>query len=158
MTPAINLAKKAKITFQVHSYDHDSNAQSYGEEAAQRLGLDTAQVFKTLLVALNGDSKKLAVAVVPVSGSLDLKALTKSLNAKKATMADPQEAERATGYVVGGISPLGQKKRLPLVIDSTAESQPTVYVSAGRRGLEIELSPDDLARLTGGTFAPIGKP
>lgn len=157
MTPAINLAKKAKIAYQVHSYEHDSKAPSYGEEAAEALGLNPQQVFKTLVVALDGDPKKLAVAVVPVSGSLNLKALTSTLKAKKVVMADISEAQKATGYIVGGISPLGQKKRLPLVIDASAEPLTTMFVSAGRRGLEIELKPQDLVNLTQGCFADIGR-
>lgn len=157
MTPAINAAKKAKVAYQVHEYEHDPSAESYGEEAAVALGLDPAQVFKTLLVAVNGDNKKLAVGVVPVSGQLDLKAMATALKAKKVVMANPQDAERATGYVVGGISPLGQKKRLPLVLDSSAESYATICMSAGRRGLEIEMAAADLLKLTLGTLAAIGR-
>ena len=157
MTPAINAAKKAKIDYTVHEYQHDPNAESYGEEAAEAMGISAGQVFKTLLVAINGDNKKLAVGVVPVSGQLDLKAIASALKAKKVTMANPQDAERATGYVVGGISPLGQKKRLPMVVDSSAEQFPTIYMSAGKRGLEIEMAATDLVKLTGATLASIGK-
>jgi len=157
MTPAINTAKKAKVTYQVHEYEHDPSAESYGDEAAQALGLDPAQVFKTLLVAINGDNKKLAVGVVPVSGQLDLKAMASALKAKKVTMANPQDAERATGYVVGGISPLGQKKRLPLILDETADNFTSICMSAGRRGLEIEMSAQDLLKLTSGKMAAIGR-
>lgn len=157
MTPAINTAKKAKVAYQVHEYEHDPSAESYGEEAAIALGLAPAQVFKTLLVAVNGDNKKLAVGVVPVSGQLDLKAMAAALKAKKVVMANPQDAERATGYVVGGISPLGQKKRLPMVLDSSAESYETICMSAGRRGLEIEMAAADLLKLTSGTLAAIGR-
>ncbi|MGH1461312.1 MAG: Cys-tRNA(Pro) deacylase [Neptuniibacter sp.] len=157
MTPAINAAKKAKVIFTVHEYQHDPNAESYGEEAAEAVGVSAERVFKTLLVAINGDSKKLAVGVVPVSGQLDLKALASALKAKKLTMANPQDAERATGYVVGGISPLGQKKRLPMVLDSSAERFETIYMSAGRRGLEIEMAAADLQKLTGAVVASIGK-
>lgn len=157
MTPAINAAKKARVEFKVHEYAHDPAAESYGEEAAEALGIDPAMVFKTLLVAQNGDARKLAVAVVPVSGQLDLKAMATALKAKKVAMANPQDAERATGYVVGGISPLGQKKRLPMVIDSSAEGFDSIYMSAGRRGLEIEMSAQDLARLTGAVIAPVGR-
>lgn len=157
MTPAINAAKKAKVTYQVHEYEHDPSAESYGDEAAQALGLDPAQVFKTLLVAINGDNKKLAVGVVPVSGQLDLKAMASALKAKKVTMANPQDAERATGYVVGGISPLGQKKRLPLILDGTADNFTSICMSAGRRGLEIEMSAQDLLKLTSGKMAAIGR-
>ena len=158
MTPAINTAKQANISFKTHSYEHDPKSASYGQEAADCLGIDGNRVFKTLVVCLDGNSKRLAVAVVPVSGSLDLKALASTLKAKKADMADTQEAQRATGYVLGGISPLGQKKRLPLVIDNSAQALNTILVSAGRRGLEIELAPADLAQLSHGLFAPIGKP
>ncbi|WP_415883825.1 Cys-tRNA(Pro) deacylase [Neptuniibacter sp. QD34_54] len=157
MTPAINAAKKAKVAYQVHEYEHDPSAESYGEEAAQALGLDPAQVFKTLLVAIGGDNKKLAVGVVPVSGQLDLKAIATALKAKKVTMANPQDAERATGYVVGGISPLGQKKRLPLILDESAGNFETICMSAGRRGLEIEMSAEDLLKLTSGKMAAIGR-
>jgi Cys-tRNA(Pro)/Cys-tRNA(Cys) deacylase len=157
MTPAINAAKKAKVEFKVHEYDHDPNAASYGEEAADALGQDPNRVFKTLLVAINGDNKKLAVGVVPVSGQLDLKAMAAALKAKKVSMANPQDAERATGYVVGGISPLGQKKRLPLLLDSSASNYPTICMSAGKRGLEIEMHADDLLQITSGKIAEIAK-
>ena len=155
MTPAINAAKKAKVDFKVHEYQHDPNNESYGEEAAQALGLDPAVVFKTLLVSLTGHKSPLAVAVIPVSHQLSLKAIAKVLGAKKAEMADPKAAERSSGYIVGGISPIGQKKALPTVIDSSAESQASINVSAGKRGLEIELPPADLATLTRGKFAPV---
>ena len=155
MTPAINSAKKAGIAFKVHEYQHDPAAESYGEEAAEALGLDPALVFKTLLVSLTGHKSTLAVAVLPVTHMLSLKAIAKALGAKKAEMADPKLAERTTGYIVGGISPIGQKKALPTVIDSSAEALTTLNVSAGRRGLEIELSPADLAKLTRAIFAPV---
>lgn len=157
MTPAINAAVKAKVAHQIHEYTHDPKAESYGDEAASALSIRPAQVFKTLLVALNGDQKKLAVGVVPVSGQLDLKAIAAALNVKKVTMANPKDAERATGYVVGGISPIGQKKRLPLVLDDSASTFETIFMSAGRRGLEIEMSSTDLLTLTGGLLASIGK-
>lgn len=157
MTPAINAAKKAKIDFNVHEYQHDPNAASYGEEAAQALGIDPTRVFKTLLVSINGESKHLAVGVVPVVGQLDLKAMASALNAKKVAMADPKDAERATGYIVGGISPIGQKKRLPLVLDKSAQAFATIYVSAGKRGLEIELAAADLLQLTAGNCSAIAK-
>lgn len=147
MTPAIKAAEKAKIRFHVHEYAHDPNADSYGLEAATVLGLDERQVFKTLLVSLQGGRFPLAVAIVPVCAQLDLKALAAVAGAKKANMADPKQAERVTGYVVGGISPLGQKKRLLTFIDSSAAGFATVFVSAGRRGLEIELTPQDLQSL-----------
>ncbi len=157
MTPAINVAVKAKVEHKIHEYTHDPKAESYGDEAARVLGIKPAQVFKTLLVALNGDNKKLAVGVVPVSGQLDLKAIASALKVKKVTMANPQDAERATGYVVGGISPLGQKKRLPLVLDQSAKEHDTIFMSAGRRGLEIEMSAADLIKLTKGIFSSISK-
>jgi Cys-tRNA(Pro)/Cys-tRNA(Cys) deacylase len=155
MTPAINAAKQARVPFQVHEYVHDPKAESYGEEAAEKLNLPLAQVFKTLVVSLDG--KGLAVAVVPVSGKLDMKACAAALGAKKSEMAARHDAERVTGYVLGGISPLGQKKRLPTVIDASAREFETLFVSAGRRGLEIELSAADLARLTAGIFADVSR-
>ncbi len=153
-TPATIALTKAKVPFTVHAYDHDPASPSYGEEAASALGVLAERVFKTLVAAVDG---KLTVAVVPVSGSLDLKALAAAAGGKKAAMADPAEAERATGYVLGGISPLGQRKRLPTVVDITASDHATVHVSAGRRGLEIELAPADLVRLTAAVLAPVGR-
>lgn len=148
MTPAIMAAKRAKISYLVHEYLHNSDALSYGEEAASALGVHPERVFKTLLVALAGQSNRLAVGVVPVSSKLNLKAMAKVLGAKKVTMADPAVAERITGYVVGGISPLGQKKRLPMVLDTSAQAFETIFVSAGKRGLEIELTASALMQLT----------
>ncbi len=145
MTPAVDAAIKAGIQYILHEYPHDSAASSYGEEAANLLKLSPKQVFKTLLVA--DTDNKLAVAIVPVSHQLDLKSVAKALGTKRITMANPAEAEKATGYILGGISPLGQKKRLPFVIDDSANDFESIYVSGGRRGLEIELTPDDLIRL-----------
>ncbi|MBF8999457.1 Cys-tRNA(Pro) deacylase [Vibrio nitrifigilis] len=152
MTPAINLAKKKKIVHTVHQYEHDPNAESYGEEAAELLGEDPKTVFKTLLFCLNGEEKHLAVAVIPVDHRLNLKLAAKAAKAKKAEMANPTIAEKTTGYVVGGISPLGQKKSLPTFIHESAKALDTMCVSAGKRGLEIELAPADLAKLTRGEF------
>ena len=151
MTPAINFAKKHKIEYRIHTYEHEPSTSSYGLEAAEKLGLDPAQVFKTLVVEL--DSKELAVAVIPVIAKLDLKQFAKALGAKKATMAEQRKVERTTGYVLGGVSPLGQKKPLKTLLDESARQFPTIYVSAGRRGLDIELKPDDLVRLTQGGFS-----
>ena len=155
MTPAIKTAEKARIVFTVHDYEHDPNADSYGLEAAAALGVDETRVFKTLLVSLQGGTAPLAVGIVPVESQLDLKAIAAAAGAKKAGMADPKQAERVTGYVVGGISPLGQKKSLPTIIDTSATEFDTVYVSAGRRGLEIELAPNDLQALCTATLANI---
>lgn len=155
MTPAIKALEKARVAFEIRQYAHDNSSASYGEEAAIALGLSPAQVFKTLLATL--DDGRLAVAIVPVSGQLDLKALARVAGARKASMANPDEAQRATGYVLGGISPLGQKKRLPTFIDSSAETQDAIHVSAGRRGLEISLSPADLAGLLNARFAALSR-
>jgi Cys-tRNA(Pro)/Cys-tRNA(Cys) deacylase len=153
-TPATLAASRAGVPFTTHSYDHDPAVASYGEEAARAMGVPPEQVFKTLVADVDGS---LTVAVVPVSASLDVKALAAAVGGKRAAMADPVLAERTTGYVRGGISPLGQRKALPTVLDSSAEDHETVCVSAGRRGLEIELSPADLAALTGATTAPIAR-
>ena len=153
-TPATVALTQAKVSFEVHAYEHDPAAQSYGTEAAEAMGVVPGRVFKTLLADVDG---KLTVAVVPVSGQLDLKALASAVGGKKAAMAAPAAAERTTGYVVGGISPLGQRKKLPTVIDESALGYETVFCSAGRRGLEIELAPADLVRLTGARTAPIGR-
>jgi Cys-tRNA(Pro)/Cys-tRNA(Cys) deacylase len=151
-TPATALLSKQKITHRVHAYPHDPRATSYGTEAASALGIEPRQCFKTLVAEVDGT---LVVGVVPVSGSLDLKALAAAVGGKRAAMADPGSAERATGYVRGGISPLGQRKRLSTVVDTSAVELTTMYVSAGRRGLEIELAPADLVRLTAATVAAI---
>lgn len=164
MTPAINLAKKHALDYQLHEYTHDSNAISFGLEAVEKLGIDAAQVFKTLVVLT--DAGALAVAVLPVEKTLNFKKMAKALSSnklsvnkvlscKKVQMADPKQVERSTGYVLGGVSPLGQKKRLPTVIDSSAEMQPTIYVSGGRRGLEVELPPAQLAGVLDARFANI---
>jgi Cys-tRNA(Pro)/Cys-tRNA(Cys) deacylase len=155
MTPALNLLKKVRAAHRVHSYEHDPKAASYGLEAAEKLGLEPAQVFKTLLAA--SEKGELLVAVVPVVGSLDLKALAQAAGVKKVDMAPIDAAQRATGYLVGGISPLGQKKRLRTFIDNSARDFSTVYVSAGRRGLEVELSAEILAEHTQAQFADIGR-
>ncbi|GHF31620.1 MULTISPECIES: Cys-tRNA(Pro) deacylase [Streptomyces] len=153
-TPAIAALEKAGTAFSVHAYEHDPATASYGEEAAQAMGVEPGRVFKTLVADVDGS---LAVAVVPVSGSLDLKALAAALGGKRAAMADPALAERTTGYVRGGISPLGQRKRLRTALDASADAYPTICVSAGRRGLEVELAPGDLAALTGAVIAPIAR-
>ncbi|MES9940655.1 MAG: Cys-tRNA(Pro) deacylase [Candidatus Thiodiazotropha sp. 6PLUC2] len=155
MTPAIEVAKRAGISYTTHSYEHDPKHESFGMEAVEKLGLPADQVFKTLVVSLEG--KGLAVAVVPVSSKLDLKLLAKVLKVKKATMADARAVQRSSGYVLGGVSPLGQKRQLPSVIDASAEGFSTIYVSAGKRGLEIELDPRDLAQLLSATVAEIAK-
>lgn len=156
MTPALDLLKKVRAEHRVHNYEHDPKSASYGLEAAEKLGLDPAQVFKTLLAA--SEKAELLVAVVPVAGSLDLKALAHAAGVKKVEMADPAAAQRATGYLLGGISPLGQKKRLRTFIDSSAQGFATIHVSAGRRGLEVELAAAVLAEHTQGKFADIGRP
>lgn len=155
MTPGINAVKKSKIAHKVHKYDHDPSAESYGGEAAEKLGVPEERVFKTLVVGL--DSGELVVGVVPVSSMLNMKRIAKAAGAKKAAMADKTAVQRSTGYVLGGVSPLGQKKRLKTVIDASAKRFPTIYVSAGRRGLEIELAPEDLRGLVGGEFAEISQ-
>jgi Cys-tRNA(Pro)/Cys-tRNA(Cys) deacylase len=145
--------RQRKIAHQVHSYPHDPRSSSYGLEAANALGIDPARCFKTLVADVDG---MLTVAVVPVGGSLDLKALAAAVGGKRAVMADPVAAERSSGYVRGGISPIGQRRPLRTVVDSTAVDAATMYVSAGRRGLEIEIAPADLIALTGAEIAAIG--
>lgn len=156
MTPAIDLLKKTKADFRVHAYEHDPKTASYGLEAAEKLGLEAARVFKTLLVC--SEKNELLVAVVPVIGSLDLKALAQAAKVKKVDMADPAAAQRVTGYLLGGISPLGQKKRLRTFIDSSAQVLSSIYVSAGRRGLEVELTAQVLVEQTNAEFAAIARP
>lgn len=155
MTPAVKVLEKAGVAFTLAEYDHDPRSPAYGEEAARALGLSPEAVFKTLLARL--DDGRLVMAMVPVSAQLDLKALARAAGSRKASLADPAEAERATGYVVGGISPLGQRKRLPAFLDAGAERLATLHVSGGRRGLEICLAPDDLARLTGARLAALAR-
>ena len=143
MTPAVNFATKLGYKFKLHEYAHDPRADSYGDEAADKLGIVPERVFKTLVVTLSDGN--LAVAVLPVNTQLSLKKVAKALGAKKAEMAQANDVQRATGYVLGGVSPLGQSKRLATAIDISAKDHQTIFVSAGRRGLEIELSPNDLA-------------
>lgn len=145
MTPAINLLKKNKCDFKIHKYEHDPACSNYGEEAASKLGLDENRVFKTLLVELN--PKELAVGIIPVNCSMSLKNIASALKAKSAKMADKQEAQKVTGYLLGGISPLGQKKRLRTVINQTAFDYDTIFVSGGKRGLDIEVKAKDLEKL-----------
>ena len=153
-TAATALLTRQGIPFTVHAYDHDPRRGSYGLEAAQAMGVESGRVFKTLVADVDGT---LAVGVVPVAAQLDLKALAAAVGGKKAAMADPAAAERATGYVTGGISPLGQRRRLRVVVDASALEFPTVYCSGGRRGLEIELAPGDLVRAANATVAPISR-
>ncbi|OAE01576.1 Cys-tRNA(Pro) deacylase [Arthrobacter sp. OY3WO11] len=151
-TPATAALAAAGVPFVLHPYTHDPSAASYGAEAAAALGIDPSRVFKTLMVEVEG---RLAVGIVPVSGTLDLKAFATALGAKKAAMADPAAAQRRTGYVLGGISPLGQRQPSPTVLDSSALGLETLLVSGGKRGLDIELAPADLVRLTQAVTAPI---
>ncbi|WP_155055228.1 Cys-tRNA(Pro) deacylase [Streptomyces blattellae] len=153
-TPATVALTAAGADFTVHAYAHDPAHPSYGEEAAEAMGVSPERVFKTLVADVDGT---LVVGVVPVSGSLDLKALATAVGGKKAAMADPALAERTTGYVRGGISPLGQRKKLRTVLDASAAAFATICVSAGRRGLEVELSPKDLTDLTDAIVAPIAR-
>lgn len=152
-TPATALLAKTAVAHTLHPYEHDPRTTGYGEEAAAALGIDPTRIFKTLVVTVDG---RLASAVLPVARRLDLKAFAAALDGKRAMLAEPAAAARATGYVVGGISPIAQKARLPLVIDASALDMPTVYVSAGRRGLQVELSPSDLVQVTRAHIAAIG--
>jgi Cys-tRNA(Pro)/Cys-tRNA(Cys) deacylase len=159
-TPATEALTRAGITFIIHTYAHDPTAASFGLEAAHALGLDPERVFKTLLTSVepapgSGGSSRLVVGIVPVAGQLDLKAVAAAVGGKKAAMADPRDAERVTGYVVGGISPIGQKRALPTVLDTSATQHETVFVSGGRRGLDLELAPADLVVVTRATVATI---
>lgn len=153
-TPATVVLAAAGVEHTLHAYEHDPRAASFGLEAAQALCLDPAEVLKTLVAEADG---ALVVVVVPVTGELDLKALARVVGASRARMADPAAAERSSGYVRGGISPLGQRRRLPTVVDASALDHDRVYVSAGRRGLDVGLAPTDLVRLTAATVAPVGR-
>jgi Cys-tRNA(Pro)/Cys-tRNA(Cys) deacylase len=145
MTPAVKLLNKLKIPYQLHQYHHDELAVSYGLEAAEKLAVDAKKIFKTLVVEL--ENKDLAVAIVPVENQLNLKSIAKVLQCKKVTMAEPKRVQSTTGYVLGGVSPLGQKKRLTTVLDSSGNQLDSIFVSGGKRGLEIELSPNDLVKI-----------
>lgn len=153
-TPATALLSKQKVAHTLHPYEVDAQTPNYGAVVAAALGADPARVFKTLVTEVDGN---LTVAVVPVTGDIDLKALAAAAGGKRATLADRDIAERATGYVRGGISPLGQRKRLPTVVDQSALEDELIYVSAGKRGLQVRLSADDLVRLTGAKVAPIAR-
>jgi Cys-tRNA(Pro)/Cys-tRNA(Cys) deacylase len=153
-TPAVAAVAKAGVAHQLHHYDHDPRVSAFGLEAAEALGVEPARVCKTLVASVDD---RLVVGIVPVTAELDLRALAAAVGGKRAAMADPVVAARTTGYVLGGISPIGQKKRLPTVVDESAVQWPTVFVSGGRRGLEIELAPADLVQLTSGAVAPIAR-
>jgi len=153
-TPATVALTRAGVPFALHAYEHDPRVTAYGEEAAAALGLDPARVLKTLLASLDGS---LVVGIVPVTGQLDLKALARALGGSKAVMAEVAAAERATGYVAGGISPVGQRRPHPTVLDASALDHDTVFVSAGRRGLDLEIAPAELVRVTAAVVASIGR-
>jgi len=153
MTPAVKQVINKKIDYQLHQYLHDANAKSFGEEAAEKLNINAAQVFKTLVVIT--DCQQLAVAIVPVTTQLNLKLMAKTIKVKKVKMAEAKKVEASTGYVLGGVSPLGQKRSLVTIIDNSSKNFDSIYVSAGKRGLEIELNVNDLAKLTQGSFAEI---
>ena len=153
MTPAVKALQKNKVNFKTHEYAHDPAAESYGLEAAEKMGVDATRVFKTLVVML--DAKDYAVGVIPVSDMLSMKQIAKAAGAKKAAMADKTDVERITGYVLGGVSPIGQKKRLKTFIDESTQACVTMFVSAGRRGMEIEINPQDLKNQTSAQFAPL---
>ena len=156
-TPATLLLSRARVPFQLHSYDHEQIARGFGRQAADALGVAMDRIFKSLIVQVVGIPAGMVTAVVPVSRRLDVKALAELLGGKRAELVAPEVAERTTGYVLGGISPIGQKRPTSVVIDTSAQTHPTMYVSAGRRGLQVELSATDLARLVGGQFAAIAR-
>lgn len=153
MTPAINFIEKAKIPYTLHEYTHDSSNTSYGLEAASKMNVDEKRVYKTIVVSLS--NSKLAVGIIPVRSMLSMKLIAKSLKVKKATMADALDVERSTGYILGGVSPLGQKRRLQTILDSSAQEFSTIFVSAGQRGLELEINPHDLIKLSNGILHSI---
>ncbi|MFM2478902.1 Cys-tRNA(Pro) deacylase [Celerinatantimonas sp. MCCC 1A17872] len=155
MTPAINALKRAKIDFILHHYEHDADSRHFGDEAAEKLGIEPTAMYKTLVACDEHDPKQMVVAVVPVAGHLDLKKLAKAAGLKKMKMADPTQAERTTGYIKGGISPLGQKKRLPTFLDSSAKELAQIYVSGGKRGLTVQVAPEPMLSLVRGEFALI---
>ena len=155
MTPAVIEARRQGIEVEIHEYSHDPGATSYGQEAVKKLGVEAVTVFKTLIV--ESDQKNLAVGIVPVLKELDLKAMASALGVKKVQMADKLKVQRTTGYVLGGVSPLGQKKKLPTVIDQSAKGLQKIFVSGGRRGLDIALTPAQLALLSNAKFSPIAR-
>lgn len=151
-TPATVALSRAGVAYTLHPYEHDASSTAYGEEAATALGVDRGRIFKTLVADVGG---RLTCAVVPVAHHLDLKALARACDAKRAEMADPAVAQRSSGYVLGGISPVGQRTALPTVVDSSAADHPTIFVSAGKRGLQVALAATDLVAVTRGRLAPI---
>ncbi len=155
MTPATKLLDKLNIPYQLHQYSHDKTSKSYGLEAAEKLNINAEQIFKTLVVTT--DNKELAVAIVPVERQLSLKQMAKAINAKKATMAEPHKVQTSTGYVLGGVSPFGQKKRLTTVADQSIMQFTSIFVSGGKRGLEIEIAPDDLTKVLNANCAAISE-